>query len=276
MSKPLPSRTRVLFYLLLSAVSLVFVVPFLILLSTAVKPLSQPIFSFPPQLVPLPPVLDWFIEAWTQISFPRYLWNSILLELLTVPAYLLISALAAYPLARLQFRGKRLVFGLIVSTMFLPGEVMLVPRFLVVSQLGMVDTFAGVVLPGLMSAFGVFLLRQAFEQIPRELFEAGRMDGCNQWQVFWRIALPQVKPTMATLAIFAFISVWNNFIWPLVVLKTDTNYPLALGLAYLAGVFGDDQRSLAAGTVMALVPVVAFFIAMQRHFIEGMKGSVKG
>ncbi|AIJ26224.1 MULTISPECIES: carbohydrate ABC transporter permease [Amycolatopsis] len=269
-------NTKILFYLLMSAISVVFVGPFLILLSTAVKPISQPIFSFPPQLVPLPPVLDWFIEAWTQISFPRYLWNSVLLELLTVPAYLVISALAAYPLARMRFRGRQVVFGLIVSTMFLPGEVMLVPRFLIVSQLGMVDTFAGVVLPGLMSAFGVFLLRQAFEQLPRELFEAARVDGCNQWQTFWRVALPQVAPTMATLAIFAFINVWNNFIWPLVVLKTDSNYPLALGLAYLAGIFGDDQRSLAAGTVMALAPVLVFFIAMQRHFIEGMKGSVKG
>ena len=267
---------KALYYVLLSAIGALFVVPFLILLASALKPASQPVHSFPPQLIPMPPVLDWFHEAWTQIAFPRYLANSLLYELLTVPAYLAVSALAAYPLARMRFRGRTLIFGLIVSTMFLPGEVMLVPRFLVVSELGMVDTYAGVVLPGLLSAFGVFLLRQAFEQIPQELFDAAKMDGCNEWQIFWRIAIRQVTPTLATLAIFGFINVWNNFIWPLVVLKSEDKYPIALGLAYLQGIFGTDVRSMAAGTVIAVLPIVIFFIAMQRHFVEGMRGAVKG
>jgi putative chitobiose transport system permease protein len=264
------------FYALLCAIGALFIGPFLILLAAALKPASQPVYSFPPQIIPKPPVLDWFYEAWTKISFPRYLVNSLLYELLTVPAYLVVSALAAYPLARMRFRGRTLLFALIVSTMFLPGEVMLVPRFLVVSELGMVDTFAGVVLPGLLSAFGVFLLRQAFEQIPRELFDAARVDGCNEWQIFWRVAVRQVTPTLATLAIFGFINVWNNFIWPLVVLKTEEKYPIALGLAYLQGIFGTEVRSMAAGTVLAVLPIVIFFIAMQKHFVEGMRGAVKG
>jgi putative chitobiose transport system permease protein len=176
----------------------------------------------------------------------------------------------------MRFRGRAPLFALIVSTMFLPGEVMLVPRFLVVSELGMVDTFAGVVLPGLLSAFGVFLLRQAFEQIPRELFDAAKVDGCNEWQIFWRVALRQVSPTMATLAIFGFINVWNNFVWPLVVLKSEQKYPIALGLAYLQGIFGDAPRPMAAGTVMAVLPIVVFFIVMQKHFVEGLRGAVKG
>jgi putative chitobiose transport system permease protein len=264
------------FYALLCAIGILFVIPFLILLASALKPLSQPVYSFPPQLVPMPPVLDWFHEAWTKISFPRYLANSAIYEVLTVPAYLVISALAAYPLARMNFRGRTALFALIVSTMFLPGEVMLVPRFLIVSQLGMVDSFAGVVLPSLLSAFGIFLLRQAFEQIPRELFDAARVDGCNEWQIFWRVAVRQVTPTLATLAIFGFISVWNSFIWPLVVLKSEDKYPIALGLAYLQGIFGDDVRSMAAGTVLATLPIVVFFIALQRHFVEGMRGAVKG
>jgi putative chitobiose transport system permease protein len=264
------------FYALLCAIGVLFVMPFLILLASALKPASQPVYSFPPQLIPEPPVFDWFREAWTKISFPRYLANSLIYELLTVPAYLVVSALAAYPLARMRFPGRAPLFALIVSTMFLPGEVMLVPRFLVVSQLGMVDTFAGVVLPGLLSAFGVFLLRQAFEQIPRELFDAARVDGCNEWQIFWRVAVRQVSPTLATLAIFGFISVWNNFIWPLVVLKSEQKYPVALGLAYLQGIFGTDVRSMAAGTVIAVLPIVIFFLAMQKHFVEGMRGAVKG
>jgi len=267
---------RIAVYGVLSLIAIAFVLPFLILLTSSLKPANQPLHEFPPALVPLPPVLDWFIEAWTTIDFPIYLWNSLMLEVLTVPAYLLVSAFAGYALARFDFRGKQFIFYLIVSTMFLPGEVMLVPRFLVVSQLGMVDTFAGLVLPGLMSAFGIFLIRQAFEQLPSELFDAAKMDGCNHWQTFRQVALPQVRPTLATLAIFGFISVWNSFIWPLVVLSSEDKYPLALGLAYLKGTFGDDQRSMAAGTVMAALPVIVFFIAMQRHFVEGMKGSVKG
>lgn len=264
------------FYALLCAIGTLFVGPFLILLTSALKPASQPVYSFPPQLVPLPPVLDWFHEAWTKISFPRYLLNSVIYEILIVPAYLAISALAAYPVARMRFRGRTALFALIVSTMFLPGEVMLVPRFLVVSQLDLADTFAGVVLPGLLSAFGVFLLRQAFEQIPRELFDAARVDGCNEWQMFWRVGVRQVTPTLATLAIFGFISVWNSFLWPLVVLKSEDKYPIALGLAYLQGIFGSDVRSMAAGTVIAVLPIVIFFIAMQKHFVEGMRGAVKG
>ncbi|MET8249377.1 carbohydrate ABC transporter permease [Streptomyces sp. NPDC005202] len=270
------TRTKIFFYTLLSLVSLLFIGPFLILVSSALKSPDQPVYSFPPQILPLPPVLHWFAEAWTKIPFPRYLLNSLILELLTVPAYLAVSALAAYPLARMRFRGRQFMFFLILSTMFLPGEVMLVPRFLVISQLGMVDSFAGVVLPGLLSAFGVFLLRQAFEQVPRELSDAARIDGCNEFQIFWRVVLPQVRPTLATLAIFGFLNVWNNFIWPLVVLKSDDKYPISLGLAYLQGIFGDDVRSLAAGTVMAILPIVVFFIAMQKHFIDGMKGAVKG
>jgi putative chitobiose transport system permease protein len=264
------------FYLLLCAIGLAFIGPFLIVLTTGFKPGSQQVYTFPPQLLPIPPVLDWARHAWTSINFPHYLWNSVLLELLTVPPYLIISALAAYPLDRLRFRARQALFVLILATMFLPSEVMLVPRFLIISRLHLVDTFAGVVLPGLFSAFGIFLLRQAFESIPRELFDAARVDGCNELRIFWRVALPQVKPTLATLTIFGFISVWNSFVWPLVVLNSDTKYPLSLGLAYLAGTFGDDPRSLAAGTVMAVLPVVAFFIAMQRHFVEGMKGAVKG
>ncbi|MEV4545197.1 carbohydrate ABC transporter permease [Micromonospora echinaurantiaca] len=264
------------FYVLLSLIGALFLGPFLILLASALKPASQPVYSFPPQLIPLPPVLDWFVEAWHKISFPRYLANSLLYELLTVPAYLAISALAAYPLARIHFRGRAPLFALIVSTMFLPGEVMLVPRFLVVSELGMVDTFAGLVLPGLLSAFGVFLLKQAFEQIPRELFDAARVDGCNEWQIFWRVAVRQVTPTLATLAIFGFIGVWNNFIWPLVVLKSEDKFPIALGLAYLQGIFGTDVRSMAAGTVIAVLPIIIFFLALQKHFVDGMRGAVKG
>lgn len=261
---------------LLIVAALLFVGPFIYLLATSLKPSDQPVFSFPPDLIPRPPVLDSFVEAWTRVPFARYLLNSVLLVVLTVPVYMAVSALAAYPLARMRFRGRTVAFVAILSTMFLPGEVMLVPRFLVITELRLVDTFAGVVLPGLLSAFGVFLLRQSFAQIPRELEDAARLDGAGDWRTFWNVMLPQVKPAMATLAIFGFVSVWNNFVWPLVVLRDEDKYPISLGLSYLTGLYGFDIRALAAGTVIAMLPVILFFILAQRRFLDTTSGAVKG
>jgi putative chitobiose transport system permease protein len=263
-------------YALLIALAIIFIGPFVVLLSTSLKPATQDVFSFPPELIPQPPVLNWFERAWTVIEFPRYLLNSVIYVGVMVPAYLAISALTAYPLARMRFRFRTLVFFLFLSTMFLPGELMLIPRFLVVSELGLADTYAGVMLPGLLSAIGIFLLRQTFAGVPQELEDAARIDGCREWRIFWHVMLPAARPAFAVLAIFGFISVWNSFIWPLVVLKDTDKYPIALGIAYLTGVTGTDVRSLAAGTVISLIPVLVFFVVMQRHILEGMKGAVKG
>ncbi|WP_326821633.1 carbohydrate ABC transporter permease [Streptosporangium sp. NBC_01639] len=263
-------------YVLLTAIALVFVGPFLILLSAAFKPAGQAVFSFPPDIIPRPPVLTWVKEAWTTIPYLSYLLNSVIYVGVMVPAHIIVSALCAYPLAQANFRGKNLIFFAILSTMFLPGEVMLLPRFLVVSQLGMADTYAGVILPGLLSAFGIFLLRQTFAGVPREVIDAARTDGCHELRIFWHVMLPAARPTLAILGIFGFISVWNSFIWPMVVLKDSAMYPIALGISYLAGVTGTDVRSLAAGTVISILPVVIFFMIMQRHVLEGMRGAVKG
>ncbi|MEV1168919.1 carbohydrate ABC transporter permease [Nonomuraea sp. NPDC049784] len=266
---------RIGMYVLLTAIALVFVGPFLVLLSAALKPAGQPVFSFPPDIIPRPPVLTWAKEAWTAIPFPRYLFNSVLLVAVMVPLYILVSALCAYPLAQMVFRGRSLIFFAILATMFMPGEVMLLPRFLVVSQIGMADSYLGVILPGLLSAFGIFLLRQTFAGVPREVVDAARTDGCHELRIFWHVMLPAARPTLAILAVFGFISVWNSFIWPMVVLKDSSLYPVSLGIAYLAGITGTDVRSLAAGTIISILPVVVFFMIMQRHVLEGMRGAVK-
>jgi putative chitobiose transport system permease protein len=263
-------------YVLLIVLALIFVGPFIVLVSSSLKPAMQDVFSFPPDLIPRPPVTDWFVRAWTVIDFPRYLINSVIYVGVMVPAYLIVSALTAYPLARMKFPLRTVVFFLFLSTMFLPGELMLIPRFLVVSEMGLADTYAGVMLPGLLSAIGIFLLRQTFAGVPQELDDAARIDGCREWRVFWHVMLPAARPALAVLAIFGFISVWNSFIWPLVVLKDTDKYPIALGISYLTGVTGTDVRSLAAGTVISLIPVLVFFLIMQRHILEGMKGAVKG
>lgn len=269
-------RRRVGRYVLLVVVAAVFVWPFLFLLATALKPAAQDVFSFPPSLIPHPPVGTWFRDAWTEIPFPRYLLNSLLYVLGGVPLFVLVSAMTAYPLATMVFRGRTVMFFVFLSTMFVPTELMLIPRFLVVNQIGLTNSYAGVVLPGVLSAFGVFLLRQAFAAVPRELAEAARLDGCGEWRLFWNVMLPVVRPSLAIAAIFGFIFVWNDFIWPLVVLNSDAKFPIALGVAYLSGISGTDARTLSAGTVISLVPIVVFFIILQRHVLEGAKGAVKG
>lgn len=263
-------------YALLVAVAAVFVGPFLVLLSASLKPTDQAVFSFPPELLPKPPVVDWYVEAWTTIPYGRFLLNSVLYVVVTVPIYLVVSAMTAYPLAQMQFRGRAFYFLLFLSTMFLPGELMLIPRFLVMSELQLTDTYISVIIPALLSALGIFLLRQTFSQIPSELIDAARLDGANEWVIFRRIAVPLATPTLAVLAILGFISVWNSFIWPLVVLTDQSKFPIALGIAYLAGVSGADVRELAAGTVISLLPVVAFFMMLQRRILFSMSGAVKG
>ncbi|WP_427895908.1 carbohydrate ABC transporter permease [Kribbella sp. GL6] len=267
---------RIAWYVLLVAVAALFVGPFLILLSAATKPASQDVFGFPPDLIPRPPVGTWFREAWTTIPYARFLLNSVIYVGITVPVYLVVSALTAYPLARIAFRGRGVFFLLFLSIMFLPGELMLIPRFLVMSQLGLTDTFASVILPAILSSLGIFLLRQAFAQIPDEVVEAARVDGANEFQIFWRICVPIVGPTHAVLAILGFVSVWNSFIWPLVVLTSQSKFPIALGIAYLSGVAGTDVRGLAAGTVISLVPVIAVFLLLQKRILNSMGGAVKG
>lgn len=265
-----------LMYLLLIGIAAIFIGPFLWLLSTSLKSNAQDVFTFPPSFIPKPPVLDQFVEAWTAVPFPRYLLNSCLLILIMVPAHLFLTALTAYPLARMEFPGRDFIFYAMIGTMFLPEEGKLVPLFIIVEKLGMVDSWWGLIIPGLVGGFSVFLMRQAYLAIPKELEEAAIIDGCGPFRIWWNIMLPLTKPTLAALSVFSFISVWNSFIWPLIILKNDQLYPLALGLAYLAGTFGDDVRTMAAGTVISLVPVILFYLFMQRYFVSGLQGAIKG
>ncbi|PRZ15439.1 MULTISPECIES: carbohydrate ABC transporter permease [Laceyella] len=267
---------KALMYLLLLLIALLFVGPFLWLLSTAFKSNAQDVFTFPPDLIPKPPVWDQFVEALTVIPFPKYLLNSFILIVVMVPAHLFLTSLTAYPLARMTFPGRDLIFYAIIGTMFFPEEGKLVPLFIITQKLGLIDSWWGLIIPGLVGGFSIFLMRQAYLSIPKELEEAAILDGCGPFRMWWSIMLPLTKPTLAALSVFSFISVWNSFIWPLIVLKNDDLYPLALGLAYLSGTFGDDVRVMAAGTVVSLLPIIVFYLMMQRYFVSGMQGAIKG
>ncbi len=262
-------------YALLIIAAIVMSFPFLWLISTSFKG-SEDIFSFPPQLIPTQFTFQNFIGVLRAVPFATYLINSLIVSIITVGANILLAALAAYPLARMEFKGKTVIFILILSTMMIPEQVILIPLYVLILKFGMVNTFAGLILPFSVRGLGVFMMRQAYKNIPVELEEAAVIDGYSTFQIWRKIAFPLVKPTTAALAIFMFIASWSNFLWPLIVLQDQQKYTLSVGLAYLTGTFSAHYRYLAAGSVIAVIPVVIVYLFMQRQFIAGiLSGAVK-
>jgi putative chitobiose transport system permease protein len=264
-------------YVLLGAIAFVMLFPLLWLVSTSFKSPTENIFQFPPQLFPSQPTFQNFVTVWQSNPFGQYLFNSTVVAVLTVGLNLLFCSLAAYPLARLDFQGRDLIFTGIVSTIMIPFQIVMIPLYILTVQLGLKNTYLGVIFPSIASAFGIFLLRQAFQGVPKELEEAARMDGCSELGLWWNVMLPAVRPALVTLAIFVFIGSWSDFLWPLIVLDRPEYYTLPLGVATLAGTFSLDWRLIAAGSVISIVPVVLFFLFMQRYIVptdtsSGVKG----
>jgi len=264
-------------------VSLLSIFPFLWLLSTALKGNSENIFQSPPVFFPQEPTLANFKGVWNQIPFMLYFLNSMVVAGFTVLLNLILSALAAYPLARMEFRGKKTIFYATLATIMIPFQAIMLPVYLIVLKLHMVDSvnsvmgYLGLILPFAVNAFGIFLMRQAFLAIPKEMEEAAFVDGCSVFQIWWKILLPMVKPTLAVLAIFTFIGSWGEFLWPSIVLTKKALYTLPVGVNDLQGMFSANWRFIAAGSIIATIPILVFFIAMQRYFISGENdGAVKG
>ncbi|NWF61701.1 MAG: carbohydrate ABC transporter permease [Fischerella sp.] len=264
-------------YGLLGAIALVTLFPLLWLISTALKSQTENIFQSPPQLLPSQPTLENFVNVWQTNPFGQYLFNSTLVAVLTVGLNLLFCALAAYPLARLSFPGRDWIFIAIVSTIMIPFQIVMIPLYILTVQLGLRNTYLGMIFPSLASAFGIFLLRQAFMSVPKEMEEAARMDGCSELGLWWNIMLPAIRPALVTLAIFVFIGSWSDFLWPLIVIQNENLYTLPLGVAKLAGTFSLDWRLVAAGSVISIVPVLILFLFLQRYIVPTETGSgVKG
>ncbi|MBD2034891.1 carbohydrate ABC transporter permease [Phormidium sp. FACHB-592] len=264
-------------YGLLGAIAIVMLIPLVWLISTSLKSPTEDIFQFPPQLFPSQPTFQNFVTVWNANPFGRYLFNSMLVAVLTVGLNLLFCALAAYPLARLNFRGREVFFTLIVTTIMIPFQIVMIPLYVLAVQLGLRNTYLGVIFPAIASAFGIFLLRQAFQGVPKELEEAGRMDGCSELGIWWYVMIPAIRPALVTLAIFVFIGSWSDFLWPLIVLDRPEYYTLPLGVATLAGTFSLDWRLIAAGSVISIAPILLFFVVMQRYIVPTESGSgVKG
>jgi len=260
-------------YLVLGAIALVMLVPMLWLLSTALKSPTENIFEFPPQLLPTAPTLQNFVKVWQTNPFGRYLFNSTLIAGITVTLNLIFSALAAYPLARLNFWGRQTIFAAIVATIMIPFQIVMIPLYVLTVQLGLRNTYIGVIFPTIASAFGIFLLRQAFQGVPKELEEAARMDGCAELGIWWHVMLPSIRPALVTLAIFVFIGSWSDFLWPLLVLDREEFYTLPLGVARLAGSFSLDWRLIAAGSIISIAPILIMFLWLQRYILPTEVGS---
>lgn len=261
----------------LSAIALLMLFPLLWLVSTAFKSKNENIFQFPPQLLPSQPTLQNFVQVWQTNPFGRYLFNSTFIAVLTVGLNVLFCSLAAYPLARLNFRGRDAIFSGIVSTIMIPFQIVMIPLYVLTVQLGLRNTYLGIIFPSIASAFGIFLLRQAFQGVPKELEEAARIDGCSEVGIWWFVMLPAIRPALVTLAIFVFIGSWSDFLWPLIVVDRPEYYTLPLGVAMLAGTFSLDWRLIAAGSVISIAPILLFFLFMQRYIVPTDSGSgVKG
>ncbi len=265
------------FYTVLSAIALVMLFPLLWLISTALKSPTENILQSPPQLLPSQPTFDNFVTVWQSNPFGQYLFNSTLVAVLTVGLNVLFCALAAYPLARLEFRGKNEIFTAIVTTIMIPFQIVMIPLYVLTVQLGLKNTYLGLIFPSLASAFGIFLLRQAFVGVPKEMEEAARIDGTSELGLWWHIMIPAIRPALVTLAIFVFIGSWSDFLWPLIVLDRPELYTLPIGVANLAGTFSLDWRLVAAGSLISIAPVLLLFLFVQRYIVPTEVGSgVKG
>lgn len=263
--------------------SLISIFPFIWLLSTSLKGNGENIFAYPPAVIPKDFTFANYIGVWHRVDLTGYFINSMTVAGGTVLLNLILSSLAGYPLARMEFKGKKIVFFSILATIMIPFQAIMLPVYLITLKLHLVDTvsdtagFIGLIMPFAVSAFGIFLMRQAFLSIPREMEEAAIVDGCNAFQVFWKVLLPMVKPSLAVLAIFTFIGSWGEFLWPSIVLTKESMFTLPVGINNLQGMFSSNWRYIAAGSIIATIPIIIFFLAMQKYFISGENdGAVKG
>ena len=262
-------------YLLIAVMFVVLVGPFLWQLATSLKGPGESIYGT--NLIPQDPTLQHYGTVLKTIPVPRYILNSLIVATASTITNVIFGSMAGYALARLRFRGRNLTNLLFIATIIIPFEVIMVSVFLTMRSLNLVDSLVAVFLPAAASGLSVVLMCTAFQGIPREIEESAMVDGANAFQRYLRIALPSVQGTIAVVAIFSFVAAWDDFLWPLVILKDPNNYTLTVGLQFLSGTFTANQRVIAAGTMVAVIPLLILFLSLQRWFFRGVgEGAVKG
>ena len=273
-----PRRTtwkisQVLAQLVAVLAGIIILTPFLITLSTSLMTLAEA-FTFPPHLLPQTPQWRNYLSAWTGAPFARYFLNTLVMAGTITLGQLLTSILAAYAFARLKFVGRDLLFGLFLATLMIPGQVVLIPNYLTLAKLGLINTFGALILPFLASGFSVFLIRQHFKSVPRELEDAAHIDGAGSWIMLWRIFVPLAKPAIATAGLFTFLSEWNSYLWPLIVTDTDAMRTVQVGLASFLARNQEEGLTnwpvVLAASVLVLVPTLLAFVVAERQLVKGI------
>ena len=270
-SKHIRTATRrIPIYIILSVISLIWVFPFLWMALGSLKT-QREILAKPPRLLPDHATLANFTKWFEQLNFSTYFTNSIIVAVITVLGNIIFCSMVGYALAKMQFRGKNIVFGAVMVTLMVPSVATFVPLFVIIANLGLSNTYAALILPFLTQPVGVFLMRQFMTGIPDAVIEAARIDGAGELRIFFQIVLPQCAPAIATLSILTFLSSWNNFLWPLVAAQSDSMYTLPVALSlYSTGQNATNYSVLLAGAVLIITPILLLFIFLQCYFIEGV------
>ncbi|MGH7565737.1 MAG: carbohydrate ABC transporter permease [Gemmatimonadota bacterium] len=276
--KPTTRRTlaRIAIYALLLVGAVLTVTPLVWMVSASFMPAGQA-NTFPPSFLPEEPTLEHYRELFIRLDVGRYFLNSALLASAVTAISLLLNSMAGYAFAKLRFRGRDPLFRILLGGLVIPVQVAMLPLFLLLKELGLVNTYGGVIVPAMAGIFGIFLVRQYALGIPEDLLDAARIDGASEFRIYRSIVLPLCRPILTTLGIFTFLGVWNDFMWPLIVLTDADMYTLPVGLANLVGEHAQDTELMMAGSVLTVLPVLLLFLALQRYYIQGiMMGSVKG
>lgn len=267
---------RVLLYIVLILIAVIMVVPFLWMLSTSLKTQYDAV-KIPPVWIPDPLQWENYVKLFTEQPMFQFMLNTIKIVFFVVLGQLFFSSLAAYSFARISFKGRNVVFFFYIATLMVPGQVTMIPTYLMFAKAGLTDNHLALILPAFFSAFGVFLLRQFFMSLPRELEEAAEIDGCNPFMTYWRIMLPLVVPAMLTLGVFTLMNTWNDYMGPLIYLSSPEKYTMTLGIAYFKGVYTTQWNLVMAGSIVSVVPILIAYLCAQKYFIEGIAFSgVKG
>lgn len=276
-NRPAPVLGRTLIWLLVAGLGLTMVLPFLWMISTSLKT-DQAAFAWPPRLLPWPPQWRNYPEAWNIAPFGRFFFNSTVISISVMAASITLNSLAAFGFAKFTWRGSHALFMLVLATLMIPYQVTMIPAFLILKHLGWLDTYAGLTVPGFASAFGIFFLRQYMITIPNDYLDAARSDGASEMAIWARIIMPLAKPAVATLAIFTFLGAWNDFLGPLIVVKSDSMRTLPLAISALsAGHYVMSWPLLMAGASFVILPVLVVYLFAQRFFVEGIAlGGIKG
>jgi multiple sugar transport system permease protein len=260
---------KTLAYLALALLAALALIPFLWMLSTSLKSLDE-VFLFPPKWIPSKVHFENYASLWRDFPMSTWIFNSLKVTLSVTIGVLITSSMAAYAFSRINFPGRNFLFYVYLAALMVPGWVMLVPNFVLMRKLGWIDTHWALIIPAIAQPFGTFLLRQFFMTIPKELEEAARVDGAGHFQIFTKVILPLAKPALATLFVFQFLAIWNEFLWPLIVLNSPDKFTVPLGLGYLNTAHSTDWTRLMAGSLILMLPVIILFVVAQRYYVRGI------